>query len=376
MTGSVTVTGSLAVVTNGTEFQVTNTGVRLGNVSTDAHLITGSVNVSGSATFSSSLLANGIMSLGDDGTYGSTYKTLGLTGNANGSHRILAGTSDDMYLTAATGRGIYFWTDGVSTTRMRILANGNIGIATSSPTVSQTGLGMQMGDGTNNVGFRYNVGAGSWGYTEYYQDSTAKWITGYRDADGSFNIKTGTNLSSGNGFTITSVGYLRHKANGGSYFNGPYNEICNLNGGNADIDLVLGLGGSSNNTNSYFLICAPNNAGDRMYIYGNGNIVNTNGSYGTISDASLKENIIDTTPKLNDLLQLKVRNFNLINDEDKTKQIGFIAQEFEEVFPTMVDTDGKSGMKTIKTSVLVPMLVKAIQEQQAQIEELKSQINK
>ena len=59
MTGSVNITGSLAVVTNGTEFQVTSTGVRIGNVSTDAHPITGSVNISGS------LIVSGTMGTGD-----------------------------------------------------------------------------------------------------------------------------------------------------------------------------------------------------------------------------------------------------------------------------------------------------------------------
>jgi len=47
-TGSVSMTGSLAVVTNGTEFQVTSTGVNFGNIIGDAHNITGSVLVSGS----------------------------------------------------------------------------------------------------------------------------------------------------------------------------------------------------------------------------------------------------------------------------------------------------------------------------------------
>jgi uncharacterized glyoxalase superfamily protein PhnB len=62
-TGSVSMTGSLAVVTNGTEFQVTSTGVNFGNVIGDTHSITGSVNVSGSlsgssATFSGNLNQN------------------------------------------------------------------------------------------------------------------------------------------------------------------------------------------------------------------------------------------------------------------------------------------------------------------------------
>jgi hypothetical protein len=48
MTGSVTVTGSLAVVTNGTEFQVNASGVKIGNIIGDTHTVTGSLLVSGS----------------------------------------------------------------------------------------------------------------------------------------------------------------------------------------------------------------------------------------------------------------------------------------------------------------------------------------
>ena len=61
MTGSVTVTGSLAVVTNGTEFQVTNTGVNLGNALTDSHVISGSLRVNPNGLFVSS---SGIVGIG------------------------------------------------------------------------------------------------------------------------------------------------------------------------------------------------------------------------------------------------------------------------------------------------------------------------
>jgi hypothetical protein len=77
-----------------------------------------------SATFSGALGANGVMSLGDDGTYGATYKTLGLTGNSNGSHRIFAGTADNMYIAAATGRGIYLCTNGTVTPQLTITSTG------------------------------------------------------------------------------------------------------------------------------------------------------------------------------------------------------------------------------------------------------------
>jgi hypothetical protein len=145
------------------------------------------------------------------------------------------------------------------------------------------------------------------------------------------------------------------------------------NSASGDYVFVTLLGANAMNTNSYHYIAAQSGGADRLYIYGNGNVVNTNGSYGTLSDILLKENIVDATPKLADLLQLKVRNFNLIGSEEK--QIGFVAQEFEEIFPKMVDIDGKSGMKTIKTTVLVPMLVKAIQELKAENDTLKSRID-
>jgi len=104
-----------------------------------------------------------------------------------------------------------------------------------------------------------------------------------------------------------------------------------------------------------------------------GSILNYTGTYGTISDRTLKENITPATPKLDDLMKVNIVNYNLIEDENKLKQIGVIAQELEEVFPGLVSTD-KKGIKSVKTSVMIPMLIKAMQEQQAQIDELKQLI--
>jgi len=114
-------------------------------------------------------------------------------------------------------------------------------------------------------------------------------------------------------------------------------------------------------------------------ILGNGNIQNANNSYGAISDIKLKENITDATSKLDSLLKVKIRNYNLIGDDKK--QLGVIAQELESIFPSMIETTNdvdKNGKylgtttKSVKYSVFVPMLIKAIQEQQLQIEQLKN----
>ncbi len=111
-----------------------------------------------------------------------------------------------------------------------------------------------------------------------------------------------------------------------------------------------------------------------------GDLRNKNNSYGQISDSRLKENITDATPKLDDVMKVKVKNFNFIGED--LKQIGVVAQELEEVFPGLVkedkqpDVNGKEGgiYKSVKYSVLVPILLKAMQEQQDQIEDLKTRI--
>ena len=120
----------------------------------------------------------------------------------------------------------------------------------------------------------------------------------------------------------------------------------------------------------------PNSGTNRLFIFSNGNIQNVNNSYGAISDERLKENIVDATPKLDDLMKVKVRNFNLKGEE--TKQIGVVAQELEEVFPGMIDeskdpdSEDETLYKGVKYSVFVPILIKAIQELKAEIEILKN----
>jgi hypothetical protein len=141
------------------------------------------------------------------------------------------------------------------------------------------------------------------------------------------------------------------------------------------------LRGSRNTTNGTWSFLRCFNNGDKLFIYDSGNVVNANNSYGAISDVKLKENIVDATPKLEDLCKVKVRQYNLIGDNKK--QIGVVAQELEEVFAGLVDesadkdeegNDLGTKTKSVKYSVFVPMLIKAIQEQQTIINDLKARI--
>ena len=139
---------------------------------------------------------------------------------------------------------------------------------------------------------------------------------------------------------------------------------------------VLNIQGDRTTTNaSYNLISAANAAGTGAFaVRDSGNAVNTNNSYGSISDRKLKENIVDATSKLEKLNQVRIVNFNRIGNEQK--QLGVIAQELEQIFPSMIeevidrDAEGNdlgTTTKSVKYSVFVPMLIKAVQELTARL---------
>ena len=73
----------------------------------------------------------------------------------------------------------------------------------------------------------------------------------------------------------------------------------------------------------------------KVSFYSDGDI-STTGNFTHPSDIKLKQDITDATPKLADLMKVKIRRFAL-KDIPEFYQIGVIAQELEDVFPTMVD---------------------------------------
>jgi hypothetical protein len=114
-----------------------------------------------------------------------------------------------------------------------------------------------------------------------------------------------------------------------------------------------------------------------------GNVTNTNNSYGAISDIKLKENIVDANSQWDDLKALQVRNYNFKEGQTHT-QIGLIAQEVELVSPGLVsespdrDAEGNdlgTTTKSVNYSVLYMKAVKALQEAMERIEVLEAKVN-
>jgi hypothetical protein len=112
-----------------------------------------------------------------------------------------------------------------------------------------------------------------------------------------------------------------------------------------------------------------------------GTVYATNTTITSISDQRLKENVRDLDDGLASVMALKPRKFDW--KEGKGKNVkddrGFIAQEFEQVFPDLIDTwkdpapEGEEPYKAVNAN-LIPTLVRAIQEQQEIIDALEARL--
>jgi len=347
---------------------------------------------------------------------GANTNTLFLTnssGTAGTATSLVFGVGSDPTNRQAVIRGInagsnainlaFLTSDGdVPAERMRITSAGAVLIGTTSTATSSTLNIDSAGYQPLYVNTTTSGGGGaafSRSGTQALYTGTAgsSWLTGSSTADGLIRAESNL-LFASNGNTermrITSGGYVK-ASNNGTYDDatGTYHEFNqNANGttfviknSNASFTgAVFNIQATRNTTNgSYnYIVGSCPGVATRFVVADSGNVTNTNNSYGAISDVKLKENIVDATPKLEDLCKVKVRRYNLKSDPDH-KQIGVVAQELEQVFAGLVETvadkdvegnDLGTTTKQVKYSVFVPMLIKAIQEQQQIINDLKARI--
>jgi len=220
--------------------------------------------------------------------------------------------------------------------------------------------------------------------------SDAVWIKG--EADGDWTTSGDTTDSPGRlVFSTTADGAssptsrLEIKSNG-EIRSGSGLIADNSNGAG---ERLTGGGfiGINNDTFNTVAICFRVQTGStkvaRMYIRNDGDLENTNNSYGGISDIKLKENVVDANSQWNDLKALQVRNYNFKAETGYGihTQIGLIAQEVELVSPGLVsespDTDDEGSdlgtvTKSVNYSVLYMKAVKALQEAMERIEVLEA----
>jgi hypothetical protein len=130
---------------------------------------------------------------------------------------------------------------------------------------------------------------------------------------------------------------------------------------------------------SYLLYSTGGTPAYKFYVSYSGQISATSGTVAALSDARFKENVQDIDVGLGAILALKPRKFDW--KAGKGKDIkgdrGFIAQEFEQVFPNLIEEwadpapEGEAPYKSVRQD-LIPVLVKAIQELTARVQTLEA----
>ena len=199
------------------------------------------------------------------------------------------------------------------------------------------------------------------------------------------------NASTGTGMYLVSAGVLGVSTNGaqamvvdasGNLLVGTTNNTFNAGVGVKLSPNSMGIvrAESTNATSGYHMYSTGAGA-FRFYVADGGTIFATSTTITGISDERLKENIRDLDDGLSIVLALKPRKFDW--KESKGKNIkndrGFIAQEFEQVLPDMVEEwkdpapEGEESYKAVNAN-LIPTLVKAIQELSAKNEALEARL--
>jgi hypothetical protein len=141
--------------------------------------------------------------------------------------------------------------------------------------------------------------------------------------------------------------------------------------------VLLSVSAHPDNNTQAFLLCVDD-AANRCIIYSDGDVVNHDNSYGAISDIRLKQDVVDATPQLDDILALKWRKYRFKTDAIENPNcplhLGLIAQEVIEVCPGLVTHNEKEDTYQVQYSLVALKVAKAMQEQQAIIEKLSARI--
>lgn len=290
-------------------------------------------------------------------------------------HTTLSSGSLDTTLTVVntnTGGGASGYGIGVNTYNTGILVKSTWGggIYSEGSIVGVTGIGTASG---SNVGlWGISSGTGIYGNSAVYADASA--TDQYGLASGVY-----ANASSG-GESGTSQGVFASGSTGGD--------------NSTAFGVYATAGGYADNTTGYGIYADGYGTANSWSAYFPGNVF-VGGYFDNSSDLMLKKNIRSLDGGLNKVMAMKPKVYEMKTDEYKEflslpsgDRFGLIAQELETVIPNLVHANTaparltpeerknhvkKAGLKfkSVDYMGLIPVLIQAIQEQQAEIEALK-----
>jgi hypothetical protein len=319
--------------------------------------------------------------------------------SASQSGAAISFTAADAWATNSYQTNIIFSNDqsGTLTPRMTLDATGNLLVGRTNPSFGNTGHVLAPSgfvyherDGGDSVMYLNRLTSDG-DIVRFYKDSiTQVGSIGSNAAGGTPVLDISANSSSGIMRMLTSgTERMRIDASGNLAVGTTVAGARLIVKSNATAILGFGVYGDTTGDTAYnvaqfgkfdndtttsqvFVNFVVNNGGAA-----NGQI-NANGSgavaFGSWSDRRLKENITDLPNQLANITALRPVEFDYIESEGGGHQLGFIAQEVEEIYPDLVG-ERQDGMKTLSgMGKMEARLIKAIQEQQATIEALTARI--
>jgi hypothetical protein len=291
------------------------------------------------------------------GTSGFVYKA------TNGASLYQLVADSHRWATAASGTG----GTGITFSEQMRLTSTGLGIGTSSPTsklvVQQsqnTGDGIRLlANGSDTALLtRYLSSIDAWQITASYGSTGAyKPIAWFTSDTERARITSGGDLLVGTTSSSATSGVGTKLIPNGQYY---------------------GVMSGSTNSDTTLQVYSTGAGAYRFYVGLGGTVFATSTTISAISDQRLKENVQDLDAGLDKIMALKPRKFDWKagKGKDIKNDRGWIAQEFEQVFPDMIDTwkdespEGEEPYKSVRAD-LIPVLVKAIQELKASLDEVK-----
>ncbi|WP_275981820.1 tail fiber domain-containing protein [Flavobacterium humidisoli] len=251
-------------------------------------------------------------------------------------------SSNRTSVTSGSNRfGLDFWTENVK--RMSINTVGNVGIGTTAPDT------------------RFNVEGG---ISHFRNDGKQLVLENSTSTEGSnellfkagstgYYLGTAIDGTSGNNFSIARTRYM--------------NPNLAISPGVAT--RIFQIDGTTNN----FSIGNGLPTADKLTVYGTISCVDANGTaFNVTSDRRYKKDIAPITDALSIVEKVQGVSYNWRKEEFKEMnfndkhQLGVIAQDIEKILPEAVSKNDK-GFYTVNYTMLIPVLVEAVKEQQKEI---------
>lgn len=342
-----------------------------------------------------------------------TSANLNLIGNGTGFGGISLGnaTIRRAGIFALDGSGFAFYTNSTNsgtslTERLRITSGGNVGIGTTSPSYKLSVLGsnatdmISWTDNVNNTGY---LGIRTGGVVWMNADNNLVLATGGTERmriDASGNVGIGTTPSYKlhiTGTSGTGARLLQLDGTGTAYnILSVINTGCQMflaaessTAGTVATGSLAYAGVIDTNTNTALqfatfatvrmtvtnggniLMGTTTDNGERLYVSG---AIRATGTITANSDITLKKNLAKIENALEKVEQINGYTYEFKADDSK-RHAGVIAQEIQGVLPEIVNK-GNDGLLGVEYGNISALLIEAIKEQQAQINELKALLNK